>query len=276
MMGGTKSVRDWAALCAQEFSLTFADGSVDKVWIRTRTQTEMEAARDAVAAVRLATKRKYAPGTDGYEALTVELEFMSNADLAELIAGAELASIMRHAHRELPALVPLDPGKYRTDAERLKAEDAQEAREAERAEQVRAKAEELSDKRRAELERMDHEIVVQTAARFSIERLIMEAAQEEMVTRWLFDAVRDAEDHALSYFGTLEAVPQQMAVRDNFLTVVQSVDAISPVDIKNSPGRSGTPTEPAESTPEVTVASSTPDLPARSSRKASTRGGRTP
>ena len=274
-MGGTKSIRDWAALCAQEFTLTFADGSTETVWIRTRTQTEIEAARDAVAVVRLATKRKYAPGTDYYEALTVELEFMPTPDIAELIAGAEIASIMRQAHRALPALMPLDPGNYQTDAERLKAEDEQDKREAERAGLVRAKVEELTAKRRAELEAMEHDAVVQMAARFSIERLIMEAAQEEMVTRWLFDAVRMADDHSLPYFGMLDGVPQQMAIRDSFLTVVQTVDAISPVDIKNSPGRFGTPTVPAASTPEATPESSTPDSPARSSRRTSTRGGRT-
>jgi hypothetical protein len=273
-VGNNMSLKAAAELCAQEFTVNYEGGGIETIWIRTRTQAEIEEEERQMADARLAIKEKYRVGTTAYQSLVIDMDMESDRSLAALIAGAEELEISRRAIRDLPSLIPFDPSKYHSESDRARAEEEFDKRRAERDDCYRQKVNELTSKREEELLTLAHEKLVELAAGPVIRNLVRIETEILAQSYIIKDCVRDGEEHARPYFDSVEEIPPPGAVRDSMLAAIEAVDQIRPVEIKNSQGRSVMQIGPADDTRERTGDSLTNDSPGRGSRKKSSRGGR--
>jgi hypothetical protein len=263
-----------AELCAQEFTVRYGDGSEEVIWIRTRTQLEIDESETAIAKRRLALKERYSPGQPDYESLVLDLQLTEPATLAGMVAAMDMDEIGRRVARELPQLIPLDPSKYHNESDRQKAESDYEDRKAAREQEWEQKVKEALDKRQGELVALPMTELSEKAIPAYLRQRIAAETLAWREAYLIYQCVRRADDHGEPYFDSVEDVPEQAAVRGPLLASIGQVEAVTPIDIKNSPGRSVSPSGPAASTPEVTPESSTAGSRESGSRKKRSPGGR--
>lgn len=269
------SLRKAALTCAGEFSISYQDGSTDKVYVRTRTQSEIQAADMATAEERLAIKEKYKTGSTFYNSLVASLEMESEDSLAAIILLSDMGEIAQKARRELPVLMPFDPGRYKTAGDLAKAEEAYEQRKADYDNQLDQAVRRLISEREAKLVQSPKSELVEKAIRPRIQMFIEQESQTLLQAWHIYDSVYLADDSSKHYFDNVEEVidlaPQ---VKDVFLAAIEQVSIVRPIDIKNSQGKSVMLIGLAEPTPEVSILPSTNDSQGSDSPRKSGRGGR--
>lgn len=273
-MSGEKplTLKSAAEMCAQEFVIEYPNGS-EKIWVRTRTQSEIEVATVEAAEARLRIVESYKPGQTLYESLMADLRLKPPYALVGVIAQAESGDIRARAKRTFPTPMPFDPSRYRTDTDREKAEREHQDRLQQYEVDVEAKCRELQNAREDQLLSEPKETLVELALAPLLDlqlRIEVNALMEGYLIR---DCVRCADDHTKSYFATLDEIPRGRG-RIALLNCIEEVELVGVVDIKNLQGRSVLLTGSAASTPEAGAVPSTPDLPESDSPKPIRRGGR--
>lgn len=253
---GEMSLKTLAGGCAQEFTLHFASGS-ETIFVRTRTQAEIEAAQISTAEERLKIQQSYEPGNTLYESLICELRQDSEVSLVSMIITHEWSELMVQARTSIKTLIPFDPSMYRTEADREKARKKHEQLAEAQREEFDAKVRELVEKRREQLMTMPHETLVEMAIRPRVQIAIQYESNRLYHDCLIMDCIRCADDHSKSYFEDASEVPTLAAVRGLLLDAISHVEQVGAVEIKNSQGRSVASIGPAASTPEPTKDPST-------------------
>lgn len=230
---GKLSLKNAAMMCAKEFTITFADGSTEKIWVRTRTQSETDNAFEASVEQRLAIREKYGKDTLLYKALKAEVEELTNDELAMRLVSMDMAEIGHKARLKLPKLIPFDETKYRGKAELAKAQEAYEQRQAEYDEQLEAMLEELIEEKKKKLAEDDKANLVDLLLRVHVQDAINQDVHKLLENYYIYDCIRDGEDHDKPYFDGLDDIPDVMPVRSLLIEKINEVDRIVPFDIKN-------------------------------------------
>jgi len=273
-MSGEKplTLKSVADMCAQEFVIEYPNGS-EKIWVRTRTQSEIEAATIEAAEARLRIVESYKPGQTLYESLVADLRLKPPYALVGVIAQAETGDIRARARRTLPTPMPFDGSRYRTDSDREKAEREHQDRLEQYEADVEAKCRELQNVREDQLLSEPKEGLVELALAPLLDLQLRIEINGLMEAYLIRDCVRCADDHSKPYFATLDEIPRGRG-RIALLNCIGEVELVGVVDIKNSQGRSVLSTGPAESIPEVTEVPSTQTSPESDLPKPIRRGGR--
>lgn len=232
---GRLSLKNAAEHCAKEFTVKYADeaGSEEKIWVRTRTQAETEAAFDATADERIAIKEKYRKGSPFHKLLVADFEYYTIEELAAQVAQSETRDFARKAQVTVPQLMPLDVSKYSSKAALSKAEESYEERQKERDVLIEAEVKRLLDIRISELMASPREALIDMIVRFQVQMAIGAESNWLLETYAIFDCIRDGEDHLKRYFDAIEEIPEEPSIRSMLLDCMNEVDAISPLEIKN-------------------------------------------
>lgn len=257
-MGSNVSLRNLAEQCAQEFTVNYASGS-ETIWVRTRTQAEIDATNIEIAEHRLRIATSYDPGNTLYNALISSLRLESDTGLISIILGAEYMEFVRQARSALPTLLPFDGSRYRTDADRQRAEKEHKKRLAKWQEDLDSKTREYMDRRREQLIAMSHDELVDKAVGPKVQLAIELECAPHLQSYMIRDCIRDGQDHSKRYFESVDDVPLQPEVRQMLLSAIEQVEQVGVLDIKNSQGRSVLSIGPAENTPEAGQDPSTED-----------------
>jgi hypothetical protein len=272
---GSMSLKSAMELCAREFEITYLDGSVETIWIRTITSMERHEADDAHAERIRSLRAEYQAGSPKNEALRLHLEPQQASELAQMVIGAEAFELLHRAQRQVPQLIPLDASKYRTEPALAKAEDAHEKLEAERVARVGAVAEDLARSREEQLLKLPKADLVEQALVLLVRNAIYQDASGLGDEYRILYSVRQVDDHQVPYFDSLDEVSAlPLTVKELLTEAINQVDRIKPADIKNLPGRFGLGIGPAGSTPGPTVDPLIQDSPAQTSPRTRSRGGR--
>jgi hypothetical protein len=237
--------------------------SVDRIWVRTPTQFEVDEIREKIAEARMKVREKYAPGTVLYQDLADSLDLLSTATLAERVAENEAEEIQGKAERGIPKPMVPDWSKYVTEKEREKALDDHQARLNEYESQVAARAGEMTNNRIEQLIATPRAELIEQCIKPSVQTALAQETQKLYQAYTVLYAVRYEDDHDKMYFEDVEGVIDIMngapMVAQMIASALNEITLARPCDIKNSQGKSVLPSGLAENTPEPTEDPSTND-----------------
>lgn len=271
------TLRNAASLCAQEFTVEYADGSKETIFVRTPGEVEISAANAEIAEERVKFHDDYKPGTTLYKSFAMSLEYMSDSELAQMVMSTEILDMRQRAELETPSPMTPDWSRYKTDKELETAEEAHKCRVADYQREVQNKFQARASVRLDELTKLSHEELIERAIRPALKNLLEQKTRELTDNHFYFLAVRCGDDHGKTYFddpSEIATLPEP--IKDLLDRAVSALGEIQVADIKNSQGKSVGPTGLAASTPEATTAHSTTDSQASDSPKTRSRGGRKP
>ena len=243
---------DSAASCAQAFTVEYEGGS-EKIWIRTPTQADLDRAREKVAEKRVEVRRKYLPGTPLYEDATNSLSLTTPEELAQLILSERREDIEERIKASISRPIEPDWDKYKSATTLEKAQSDHETRMNAYAAEVMDKTNKtLADEIESLVAKPKEELVSEAAIPYM--RTILDVAGTQTFNDYyIFSSVFDGEDRKTPYFESVDEVaelPDHIKVM--LRRAIMELPNISQVDIKNSQGKSVSPSGFAESTPAVT------------------------
>lgn len=271
----TLSLKDAAAMCAQEFTVQYSDGSEEKIWLRTPTNIEIHEADDAINKAQLELKERYKIGSLKYQAMTASLDMLTPLELAQHIAAYE--SIDREAICRKKVARPMVPdwSRYTTETALEKAREDHDTRMSEWQSKVNTLYDEETAKRIEQLAAQPIDELVALASKPLIRQQINAEIAEITEAYAMMASIRRADDHSQPYFDDIEEIRSMPEPVKNVLRLAyKQLGDIQPVQIKNGQGESVWPSGLAENTLELTEAHSTADSLASPSPNRNSRGGR--
>ncbi len=257
--GRRLSLKNIAETCAGTFSVEYNDGSKESIYVRTRTQAELEAADILAAKERVRIGALYAVGQPKGDALRQELALSSDLALAEQIVMAEESELRQAAGRQIKQIMPFDPQAYRTDKEREDARAKHEQRQRQYDLDVENAYNQLVEERTKELVALGHEQLVEQAVRPIIAEQIRMELQPAQWDWAILDTFRDSADHSKPYFESVEEIPQAVQIKAQMIATMTEVAQVRACEIKNSLGRPVLTLGSAKSTQEPGPDPSTQD-----------------
>lgn len=265
-MGEVMTLKRAAELCAKEYVVTLQDGSnnvfEEKIWIRTQTDPEKQEAELALSNRRKELKTKYAEGSEYYDEFISEIERYSNELLALLLVQSERMDIQQKAKRSLPKPMPFDISKERTRAQQEKAEDDYQKRTDEYEKKLDDEVERMKSEREGQLADLPNKDLIVMAIKPAVwNRIDNELAKLDLAHQ-IFNCIRQAADHTLPYYDSVEEVlGQPESIKEVLLAAIAEVDTVRPIDIKNLQGKSVMQIGLAADTQEVIPDHSMKDSP---------------
>lgn len=268
------SLRHAAETCALDFTITYSDGSEEKIWVRTLTEPELREVEELQAEQMRKVRAWYAPDSARYAEIKAMIDMEPASSSIPVVIESERAELAKKAAKRVARPMPLDDSKCRNDADREKLMAKHWEMIEERERQIDTICESIVSDREEQLKALPiaelREMHLALALRSAV---YTEAAMYSNALKIMY-SIYDGENHDERYFESpADVLALPMSVKEYLLSLVSKVDQVTPFDIKNSQGRSGLGIGPAENTPEATTESSTTDSPASGSRKKRSRGG---
>lgn len=230
---GKLSLRQAAELCAMSFTVKYPDGSEEKLWVRTRTQSETEEALESTAEKRLALRERYAKGSVNYRLLVSNFDSFTTEELAKMVSQIEIVDLQRKAQTKVAQPMPLDVSKYSSKTALAKAEDEYEIRKQEYQKLVQAEVDKLTEQRIQVLVTEPRDQLIEMLVRMQIQVVINEETSKLLEDYTIFDCIRKGEDHSQRYFESIDEIPDAPQIRNMLIDCIDQVDAIEPIEIKN-------------------------------------------